>query len=353
MDLNAIIDVVLGLVLLYLLLGLICTVINEAVASIFRLRARNLRTRLTEIIDNTGLRTQLAKTGAMRSLKSASGNEVGPSYIPSEAMVSALVDALNPDRKSVVELTLDDLKQAVRSYGEDGLEGGKPVPDSAIQSTLLTLIDEANGDVLQFRADLANWFDGTMDRVGGVYRRWMRVISLLIAVIITLALNADSVRIAKALWHDDALRAQIAIQAEKQSAEGERQQSLQELRAEIRPFPLGWDVPEAPKPLTVEEARNKDSDLYRAHQAALEAHDNACRYLCSASQVIGWLMTALAVSLGAPFWFDILHRFANLRGAGQAPARAATAGSRPQASAAADSAAGGSTTGAGYGARRG
>ena len=37
--------------------------------------------------------------------------------------------------------------------------------------------------------------------------------------------------------------------------------------------------------------------------------------------LLGWLLTAAALSLGAPFWFDLLKKFINLRGAGQKPAR--------------------------------
>ena len=36
-------------------------------------------------------------------------------------------------------------------------------------------------------------------------------------------------------------------------------------------------------------------------------------------KVAGWLLTAFAVSLGAPFWFDLLNRFINLRVSGKAP----------------------------------
>ncbi len=32
--------------------------------------------------------------------------------------------------------------------------------------------------------------------------------------------------------------------------------------------------------------------------------------------LLGWLITAAAVSLGAPFWFDLLGKVANLRGDG-------------------------------------
>ena len=34
-----------------------------------------------------------------------------------------------------------------------------------------------------------------------------------------------------------------------------------------------------------------------------------------------FLAAAAALSLGAPFWFDLLNKFINLRGAGQKPAR--------------------------------
>ena len=37
------------------------------------------------------------------------------------------------------------------------------------------------------------------------------------------------------------------------------------------------------------------------------------------SRLLGWIITALAVSVGAPFWFDTLNRFMNIRNAGRAP----------------------------------
>jgi hypothetical protein len=37
---------------------------------------------------------------------------------------------------------------------------------------------------------------------------------------------------------------------------------------------------------------------------------------------IGWLLMAIAVSLGAPFWFDLLNKLVNLRLAGVKPDKA-------------------------------
>ena len=36
-------------------------------------------------------------------------------------------------------------------------------------------------------------------------------------------------------------------------------------------------------------------------------------------KVVGLLFTALAISLGAPFWFDMLNRVVSIRAAGRAP----------------------------------
>jgi hypothetical protein len=38
-------------------------------------------------------------------------------------------------------------------------------------------------------------------------------------------------------------------------------------------------------------------------------------------KLVGLILTSLAVSLGAPFWFDLLSKFMNVRGTGQPPPR--------------------------------
>ena len=42
-------------------------------------------------------------------------------------------------------------------------------------------------------------------------------------------------------------------------------------------------------------------------------------------KAIGWLITALAVSLGGPFWFELLNRLVDMRGAGKKPPSVTTA----------------------------
>jgi hypothetical protein len=42
-------------------------------------------------------------------------------------------------------------------------------------------------------------------------------------------------------------------------------------------------------------------------------------------RALGWLLTVGAVSLGAPFWFDTLNRFVNIRAEGRSPEEKAQA----------------------------
>jgi hypothetical protein len=64
--------------------------------------------------------------------------------------------------------------------------------------------------------------------------------------------------------------------------------------------------------------------------------------------VLGLLLTAAAASLGAPFWFDLLNKFINVRGAGKSPEEKPRApDTKPQAEARDQPARGGSAAGAG------
>ena len=306
-NLNAIIDVVLGLVMLYLLLGLICTVINEAIASFFKLRAWNLELTLRKLIDNEDFRNLVKDTGLMKSLRVAAGRMVGPSYIPPTTLSSSVVEALKKNAND--KGAASDLESMIRK-----IEGNENFRD-----TLLALLRETDGNIDRFRESIGNWFDLMMERSSGVYKRWIRALSLLVAGCIVFALNADSIRIAEALWHDDALRTAIADEAIKQPDTETDKRTLAELRAELRPFPLGWN--RAPEPASPSSSvRNGPASpelvAYQRAKAAFEAEQ---AYRFSLTHVLGLVMTALAVSLGAPFWFDILNRFAKIRGSGANP----------------------------------
>ncbi|MDH5410045.1 MAG: hypothetical protein OEY16_01545 [Alphaproteobacteria bacterium] len=283
MSVNAVIDVTIGLILMYLLLSLICTIINEFIGTFMGWRAANLARSIEQLIDDETLRGAIKATGVMGSFDKVSGKR-GPSYIPSRAFALGVVRALNGNQPG----TMDTLRGAVGN-----------LPDSVIRNVLEDLADEAGGDIDIYRRNLADWFDDVMERASGGFKRKMKICSFVVAMAVVLAVNGDSVQVAKSLWEDAALRSQIAEAASELVQDTGLVDDLADIKvisAELRPLPIGWDF----------DSPDWSSDWYRSPGGWVV-------------KLFGLLFTAMAVTLGAPFWFDLLSKFIKFRGAGAVP----------------------------------
>jgi hypothetical protein len=160
--------------------------------------------------------------------------------------------------------------------------------------TLLALDAEARGQRIEL--SIQQWFDDTMQRVSGWYKRRIQIWLILIALVVTTAVGADTLALASSLWHDNTLRESVVAVAQQTAKQGSggsgnpvsRIVDVQSQVSSLR-LPLGW---------------------------AVLPHD--LRSLLS--RILGLLLTAAALTLGAPFWFDLLNKVANLRAAGPKPA---------------------------------
>lgn len=287
---NAVLDVAMGLILMYLMLSLLCTTINEAIANTLGLRASTLASGLQRIIDDPTLKADFFNHGLVDGAKSASGQN--PSYLSGSSFAMALVGSLDPSKPFP---GFSDIRDSVQH-----------LPDTNIRDVLLTHISAAEGDVEALRNGLAVWFDHAMDRVSGVYKRRLRWIALGVGIVVALVVNADTVRVAEALWSDSSLRAEVAAVATSVADRASTDktpiptttQSLTDIQADLHPFPLGWND----APSTGNTAQGSKSETWW-------------------SRAIGLAITAMALTLGAPFWFDLLIKFVNIRGTGTKPAR--------------------------------
>lgn len=285
MSMNAVIDVTIGLILMYLLLSLVCTIINEFIATFLGWRSANLAQGIERLVDDKKLHEAVKATGVMRAFDKASGGSKGPSYIPSRAFALGVVRALG----------------GTSSGGMKPLQGaiGKLEKDSVIRTVLEDFADEAGDDIDKYRRQVADWFDDMMERAGGAYKRKMKICSFVVAAAVVVAVNGDSVQVAKTLWDDAALRTQIAVAAVELVEDTGLADDLADLKmisAELRPLPIGWDV----------DAPGWSGDWYRSPVGWV-------------IKLFGLLFTAMAVTLGAPFWFDLLSKFVKLRGSGGVP----------------------------------
>ena len=177
------------------------------------------------------------------------------------------------------------------------------LPD-ALRKPLAVFVRDAAGDLEKFRSNLERWFDDAMGRVSGFYKRKVQVAVLVYAILLTVALNVDSVAFARRLWTDDLVRSAAVAAAERQQQRPDAgaPQLLEEVQ-ELN-LPIGWS----------------GADPLRA------APSGPAGWLL---KLIGLAITVLALSLGAPFWFDLLSRVARLRSTGPPPAPAGASDARP------------------------
>lgn len=296
---NVVLDIAIGLVLMYLVLSLIGTVVNEYISTVMNLRASTLKSAIVSLLDNQTLRANFYNPGLIDGTKQATGDHA--SYFSGQTFAMAVVGSLDTTKDAP---TFADVEAAVGN-----------LPDCNIKDVLLSQLTRAKGDLDAFRNGVATFFDASMDRVSGIYKRYLKWISLIVGCVIVLALNADSIKVGAALWKDPALRAQMVESASnvlkndgnpttptadnKATPTGDSTNAfaarVRDLDSEIRPLPIGWTV----------------SDLQNPLSAA-----GAWSWLL---KILGLLITALAITLGAPFWFDTLSSFVNMRGAGIKP----------------------------------
>lgn len=318
-------EVAIGMVFIYLLLSLLCSTVGEYIEAVVNNRARYLRQGINLLLNESqgggvDLAQQLYNHGLVRPLYRDSGKP--PSYIPSRTFALALWNmattaaheppAAGPPPIITAAGLTNDL-QAIRQVIATRL------PNAELRTAILTLIDEANGDIDRARRNIEDWYDGMMDRVSGWYKRRTTVIMLALGVLLAAGVNADSITLAKALSRDGALRSSVMAAAEQRVSTGlppatagiadaqtrdtAAAQNLRDVRSAIDTLglPIGWT-----------RATSDNGDDPRRMPI------DAPGWLL---KLFGLLLTGFAVSQGSPFWFDLLNKFMVARSTVKPPDR--------------------------------
>ena len=310
-----ILEVAIGLFLVYLLLSTACGVVNETISAVLAKRAKTLEEGLRQLLQSPDSARKLLDHPLIGSL----GKQArGPSYIPSHLFAVALLDLLAPsgDRPK----TVDELRALLANSG-----GETSFINKDLRRALLALIDQSEGTLRSLREGIEKWFDSGMDRVSGWYRRRQQRNILIIAVAVVVLINADTLAIGNALLRDPALRAaaveagrqQVAQGAPVQAGAGQPGQSATAAVGQVNAdlaglqLPIGWTrlpffgppgAPGAPARPSLPTDFPSDAEGWLL-------------------KVIGLLLTACAVSLGSPFWFGLLNKAIELRSGGPPPKR--------------------------------
>jgi hypothetical protein len=266
-----ILDVAIGLVFVYVLLSLLCSTINEQVITrSLSLRAKTLEAGIQNMLDGPkGTLTQQVYNNPLikgLSKNAFSDNPRKPSYIPSNIFAQAV-------------MALD----VVQTY-----KNNPDTQHSLIPEALALLIQKANGNPQKELASIEQWYDETMDRVSGWYKRNVQLIIFILGFVIVVGLNVDTIAIITNISNDSVIRAGLvsAVQGSAASTSHPDLPTLQKAFEQIQPV-IGWSTSTLPT--------NWSSWILK---------------------IVGLLATVFAVSLGAPFWFDLLNKFLSIRSSG-------------------------------------
>jgi hypothetical protein len=231
---------------------------------------------------------------------------------------------------NLVDAALDKLK-AENSDMIPLLLGVRQVSDKYLQAALTAVLNTAS-NLEEARQKIGEWFNGMMDRATDTYVKEMRRISIIISLLLSLVLNVDTMQLARVLWEDPALRTAVAVTAaanvnqmqqdvenqvnptqsgqgsveEVQEAVNEAQVTLETL-LELR-LPIGWVIEPIRTEVNPELALSVDR-LDPRNLWKFWPPNNPDGWLeLWLFKIAGIALTTIALSQGAPFWFDLLRK---------------------------------------------
>jgi hypothetical protein len=239
------------------------------------------------------------------------------------------------------------------------------IPDD-VKRALVTCIDAGSDDPSKVRQNIEGWFDSAMDRVSGGYKRRSQLIVLCIGLVLTILLNVDTLTIVRTLSTDKAMRDSLVVAAQEYAKNNPAPTPV------VAASPVVGNAPASkPSPAAKPSAMTTSSPVGRRPPAAAVSNASASPAVTATPsgtppanassgattqpstpeqriqqnlnaikalglpigwtrtegdprsvyispqawflRIIGWLVTALALSLGAPFWFDMLNKFIVVR----------------------------------------
>lgn len=290
-----VVNVAIGLVFCFAAMGLAASTVTEALASLVKLRANTLVSGIQKMLNDpkfNGLALQIYNhalvhpqgNGGMKS-RSRFWSYSGPSYIRAANFATAAVD--------VLQKTPGDAAQLSASI--DAL------PDPQLKQLLQGMVVRAGSDMEHLRKQIADWFDSSMDRVSGAYKRQAQLACFLIGFGLAAAFNVDAAHVVAALWADPTMAKAVANQASPLTTDNA---DLKQVMAKLQALPVGAGA------------------LGRCDEQTLWCVGG---HAVSGLTLAGWLITAVASVFGAPFWFDLLGKLVQLRGAGPKPVSSSSA----------------------------
>lgn len=324
------------LALVYLLLSLLATTINELIAGFFSTRGKNMeraiKAMLAEGKDQNGIWMKFQEHYLYKQLHTTQlRKKRKPSYLTPNQFSRIIMSILQRDRYKQ-----QDPLDIIEGYFADA-------NGSNLKSNLLSLYGEGIDEVdaqnenksqfgvysinqkrAAFKKKLEEWFTETMDRAAGWYKRDVQTSLIIIGFLIAFVSDADTFNMYRNLSKDTKSRKEL-IAVIDDIADDETASLDSIVDKSLAKLLVDDQLKAARNVLGFRDCSCYFQNLNQEAPPKNTTQKNPCFDLISPltiefySKIFGWLITALAISLGAPFWFDLLKRIIKIRNAGNSP----------------------------------
>lgn len=291
-----ILEVALGLILIYYVLGAIVSMITQLVNESLETRGVALEKYLKQIAGEKAIDlTNLPQIKALAPIRytnwwnvfGAATEEKKVERIPVETLVDAFFDVTGLTNQG--SLNADELTSLI----------GK-LPESEGRQAMLTWIQHGVTAASDLRTRMTEYFAGVLNQASATFRARARSFVIVLSIGVTLLFGTDSIQLAKDLWTDAGLRSLAAQQAVIATAPTATSPDLNSLVQQLSALSLQagwWRGATFPTPATPA---------------------NWLTFILM--KIAGLGITAAAVSQGSSFWYDLLKK---VTGQGGSPTVAA------------------------------
>jgi hypothetical protein len=305
MDFMNVLSLAIGMITVYLVLALSVTAFNEAIAALLSSRGKWLRRGVASLFSSNArdhgdmaIACKVYDSPYIAYLQR--GSRFLPSYLPAWNLLQGMLDAASKTGGRALA-TLDDLRVAAKDLPE-----GSP-----IRTGLENLLAAGDTTVEDFQKRYEAWFATFEAQVMAWYRQKTQLVVGGLSLVVALAMNVDTLQLVNQLATDPKVREALADQGGQLARQPDLAAAAASLPAASQPGLAG----------AVDTVQQRSASL-NASGLKLGWTDRAWHStwqspLSAIEKLVGLLLSAFAVSMGAPFWFDLLKNLVSIRAVGK------------------------------------
>jgi len=352
---NSTLNIIISLIFTYLLYSLLATALQESISGLFHRRADTLYKGIKVMLTDRDLSLSWMErfelnimqksekvlsyiVGLFETKKAVtlhdrfyhhpiiknygeSNTSRKPSYISSKNFAAIMIDTIKNLNQSETgaPITLPTLRKIINDYTINNptktstVEKENRVVPCETSKILLYHLDHSGGDMNVFSNRLEEWYNDTMDRVSGWYKRSTQATLFFLGLWLAFSFNIDSIAIAQHLSQNKIIAEKIAGIAAAKITSSDADVNLEKQKKILEDIKNNKDLVNNSLGLGW-----KDSSGKELRRNEFSSYIKLIWVQLTWTKATGFFITAIAIGLGAPFWFDLLNKFVNLRAAGKA-----------------------------------